>query len=266
VALRSDVGKRTADLLAQIKSLAARVGDLDARVLKIEKRPIADAGGAVAAAVAAYEDELQTLRSKLDQQRARIEKLAADVTARLSSAQEQASALQESTVQTANETKAREALSRIRAALEDGGGFASALEDFNKAGNVKTREVLGKAAKEGVPTLAQLQASFPDAARAALAVSLRVTAGEGTMNKLGAFLKSQLGARSLKPHDGNDPDAVLSRAEAALKKGDLDVTLALIKALPDEGEAAMADWVHVAQTRSRALAAVAGLTRQLNQK
>ncbi|MGB0440740.1 MAG: molybdopterin-binding protein, partial [Paracoccaceae bacterium] len=36
---------------------------------------------------------------------------------------------------------------------------------------------------------------------------------------LGAFLKTQLGARSLEPREGDDPDAVLSRMEAAAREG-----------------------------------------------
>jgi hypothetical protein len=66
--------------------------------------------------------------------------------------------------------------------------------------------------------------------------------------------------RSLAPREGNDPDAVLSRAEAALAAGDLGTALAEAAALPEAGQAAMAGWVGLAAVRQAATAALAELT------
>jgi hypothetical protein len=59
---------------------------------------------------------------------------------------------------------------------------------------------------------------------------------------VGSFLRSQTGARSLTPREGDDPDAVLSRAEAILAEGRPADTLTELAALPPEGQAAMTEW------------------------
>ena len=76
-------------------------------------------------------------------------------------------------------------------------------------------------AGDGIPTLLTLQEGFAEPARAALDASIRADMGDGWANRLTSFLRSQSGARSLTPHEGADPDAVLSRAEAALCGGTL---------------------------------------------
>ena len=93
-------------------------------------------------------------------------------------------------------------------------------------------------------------------------------AGEdGTISGgLGGFLRSQLGARSVAPREGDDPDAVLSRAEAALKAGELQTALTEIETLPEEAKAAMSDWITSARMRAQAQSAVNALSQELNTK
>ncbi|NCM97487.1 MAG: hypothetical protein GW948_09390, partial [Rhodobacterales bacterium] len=109
------------------------------------------------------------------------------------------------------------------------------------------------------PTLAALQAAFPEAARAALDAALRADMGTSLTQRMTAFLRTQTGARSLTPREGTDPDAVLSRAEAALLGGDLAGAQAEIGALPPEAQAAMADWQALAERRLAATDALAAL-------
>src|SRR5690606_16625940 len=106
------------------------------------------------------------------------------------------------------------ALSRIETAMDSGAGYASAIADLRQLG-ITVPEPLIAAAETGVPTQPALEARFPEAARAALAAARSADAG-GEGGGFGAFLKTQLGARSLEPREGTDPDAILSRAEAAL--------------------------------------------------
>jgi hypothetical protein len=146
--------------------------------------------------------------------------------------------------------------------VETGAPFATAVAALTAAG-VAVPEALATQAEGGVPTLAALRATFPDAARAALDDSLRAEAGGGTWDRLGAFLRSQTGARSLTPREGGDPDAILSRAEAAVQAGDLSAALAELSALPEAGKAALADWTARAGARVAALAALPGLAAGL---
>jgi hypothetical protein len=74
-----------------------------------------------------------------------------------------------------------------------------------------------------------------------------------------AFLRVQTGARSLQPREGTDPDAVLSRAEAAVKGGDVAASLTELAGLPAQGQAAMADWSARAKVYLAAHEALAGL-------
>lgn len=113
-------------------------------------------------------------------------------------------------------------------------------------------------------SLPQLQDSFPAAARAALDASIAADADTGTpMERLGNFLRTQSGARSLSEREGDDPDAVLSRAQARLSEGDVQATLAEISALNEAGQAAMAGWVEDAKARAEAEAAVSDLSSAL---
>ena len=116
-------------------------------------------------------------------------------------------------------------------------------------------------AADGVPTLTELVDSYPEAARAALDASIRANVDGGAFDRFTAFLRVQTGARSLEPREGDDPDAILSRAEAAVRAGDLAQALTELAALPEDGQAAMAGWTQSARTRLDALEAAQGLTQ-----
>ncbi|MGC1487099.1 MAG: hypothetical protein WA784_04835, partial [Albidovulum sp.] len=70
-------------------------------------------------------------------------------------------------------------------------------------------------------------------------------------------------ARSLTPRAGEDPDAILSRAEAALGTGDLKTALVEIATLPEAGRARLAEWTGLAERRLAAAAAIAALAADM---
>ena len=114
------------------------------------------------------------------------------------------------------------ALNAIRAAAENGAGYEAALSDLISATEIDLPEALQAHAKDGVAQLGGLQDRFSPAARAALK-AIRLAEGPQTgENRLLAFLKAQFGVRSLEPQPGNSAEAVLSRAQAAVTKGDLN--------------------------------------------
>ena len=125
-------------------------------------------------------------------------------------------------------------------------------------------DILWRNAETGVATLSELQAEFPDAARAALAAAREAELKSGQGDGWKAFLLKQLGARSLKPREGDDPDAVLSRAEAAVRDGRLTDALAEIETLPDVAKAELAAWVEKARQRLAAINAAQALSDELN--
>lgn len=143
---------------------------------------------------------------------------------------------------------AQSGLDRIAAALVTGEPFAEATAQLRDAG-VALPDPVATTAAQGVQTLEALQDSYGDAARAAISASLQTAPADSATEKLGNFFRAQIGTRSLAPREGDDPDAVTSRAGAAVEVGDLAAALGELSALPEEGRAAMADWLNAAQTR-----------------
>ncbi len=237
-------------LVDRLNAAEEQFAALDDRLTQVEKRPISE--GASDAAVAAYERELKALQDTMAAQRAEIEAMASEAQSMESNAEE-----------TAKATMLRAALSRVQTALDSGGGFAPALGDL-QAGGIEIPAALSEVAEDGVASLAELQTSFPDAARAALAVARQEAAESGEQSGFSAFLKNQLGTRSLEPREGDDPDAVLSRAEAAAREGRLADVLAEIEALPESGRAALSDWTTNVTRRQAAISAAEALVQELN--
>lgn len=227
-------------------ALQALVLDLNDRIALLEKRPTSTG----TASSSEYDAAFAAMQETAAAQQAEIDKLLAD--ARL---------VEKSTEDTANSTLARAAATRIIAAIETGAPFGAALNDLEAAGVADIPQELRDAAAVGVTQLAALQADIPDVARAALAAS-RSADGENSGGVSG-FLKRTLGARSVEPREGTDPDAVLSRIEAAVRNGRLTDALAEAEILPPEGQAVMADWLDQARTRNSVMSASETLMQRL---
>ncbi|NQY61770.1 COG4223 family protein [Cognatishimia sp.] len=243
--LQGSIDGLTASLAAingQFDDVSNALAGLDARIIELEKRPLTQ--GLPSSAIEAYERELEELKASVASQRA------------------EAQAMEENAKMTAQQALARAALTRVLSALDAGQSFRAPLTDLVTATGSAAPVELEALADTGAPSLASLQASYPDAARAALAAA-RQTEGQ-TGNRFLSFMQSQLGARSVTPQEGDDADAILSRAEAALTSGNLTDTLAEIAALPEAAQAEIADWAAAARTRQEALAAGEALSQELN--
>ncbi len=155
--------------------------------------------------------------------------------------------------------RAQSGLDSLRAALETGAAYADAVSRIQDAG-IEVPQTLAASASTGIATVEQLQESFDQAARAALRVALQDAPAESTTDRLGNFFRAQVGARSIAPREGDDPDAVLSRASAAVEAGDLEAALSEIALLPEGAQAAMADWIAQARARIAARDSLQDLT------
>jgi hypothetical protein len=253
----------------RLGSIEAGISALDTRLTELEKRPVAN-GGASATALEAFGREMDRLRSEIADQKASAESILADVArtgdaaaARISAAEAEAQQLRDQAAAISQDTARQTAVSRIAAAMDSGSPLESSLADLAAAG-VDVPSALADQA-QGVPTLATLRGAFPTAARKALQASLKADPGESTWSRLTAFIRSQSGARSLTPRAGDDPDAVLSRAEAALMAGDLPLALQELEGLPPAGHDAMAEWAGRVERRLAASAALADLTATINE-
>lgn len=204
----------------QVAALAQAVEQLKQQIAAIEASP-------VPAAVSA-----EAIKSAVD---AAISERDAELEASAKAAAEEA-----------QQAAARaDAVQRLRAAAQSGAPFADFLPGLE---GLTIDPALQAAAETGIVTQKALAEAFPPAARKALDASLRATGGDGLGERFYTFLKIQTGARSLEPQEGSDPDAVLSRAEAAVEAGNIEAALQELAALPPEGQTEMADWTEMAKT------------------
>ena len=231
-----------AGLNGRVDDLAGALAGLDTRIIELEKRPITQA--LPSSAIEAYERELEELKASVAAQR------------------EEASAMEANAKQTAQQALARAALTRVISALDSGTPFRAALVDLSTATGETAPAELEAVADSGAPSLAELQSTYPELARSALA-SAR-TSESAEENRLVSFFKSQLGARSVTPQDGEDADAVLSRAEAALRNGNLNDAVAELATLPEAAQNVFTPWVAQANTRLAAISAANALSANLN--
>ena len=234
---------------AQIDGIGTQLEGLEARLAAFEDRPAAAVPEGVDAS--AYAEELEALKSSVDAQRGEIEALLSN-----------ARSVEQATADAARAAQAQTALARIVSALDTGQPFVDAVSELQALDLGDLDPGLASVAADGVTTLSILQAQFPDSARAALAAARAGSAGEGQQG-LGGFLTRSLGARSVTPREGDDPDAVLSRAEAALNAGDLTAALTELDALPEDAKAAIAEWRAAANARADARAAADALAQRL---
>lgn len=272
------------DLQAQVAALSARLDALPAvdatlpeRVSKLEQATPPDTAALQArlddlsaridalpvAAPAPDSAELQSLRDQIAALQTgtavsdKAVALAAEAEQRLTEARDAAAALTAATQAATAATLRQAALGRISAALETGVPYAAALADLGEV-----PPVLADNAATGLPALTTLQAAFPEAARRGLEAAITADMGASWTERVTNFLRTQTGARSLTPREGDDPDAILSRAEAALAKGDVAAALAEVATLPDAAKAAMADWTAQADLRQQAVQALTALASQ----
>lgn len=240
----NEAAVRLQGLSDRIETVANNLVALESRVVDAEKRPMTE--GLSAAAVEAYEREVEDLRAL--------------VSAQL----EEAKSLKANSEKTAQATLGQAALTRVVAALDAGTSYRGALTELASVSGVAIPAALSDYADEGVPTLTTLVEDFPDVAREALADARKQEEKASGAGRLGQFLKSQLGARSTTPQEGEDADAILSRAEAAVKEGRVAAALEELGQLPETSQALMAGWAEKAAARVAAMDAVETLAQSLN--
>lgn len=283
-----DLGPVTEQIQAlstQIDGTTAAIADIAARVTVLEERPVFtgdvdEDNAAAVAAVGQLQEELRAQQEAAAAEAAALQAAAAE--AANAAAQAEAAAAEAAQALTAAEAdaayavaaaaaaadtamaeaQAAAALREVQLAMTSGAPFAEPLAVL--AGVVDTPDSLTAVADTGVPTLEAIEAGFAPAARAALPVALRETAGDSTADRLGAFLMGQIGGRAIEPREGDDPDSVLSRVGAAVQAGDLQAALTEIASLPDGARAELAPWVADVEIRAAAETGLAQVTAALS--
>ena len=281
--IRGETTDGLAQITGQVSALEDRVtafegtlGETDTRLTAVERAP-GENGEVTSAAIDSFERELAGLREEITAQEARMQEVAdsaaadvADAQAQLAEAEAQAQAAAEA-AQAEAEAAALEAqaalaaaaAAELRVALDAGEPFDTQVADLTAAG-IDVPEALSAVAADGLPTQADLMGEFPDLARSALTVARSEGLADQDAGGVSSFFRDQFQTRSIAPREGDDPDAVLSRTEAAVGAGDLDTALTEISALPEPVQAVFADWLASAEARAAAMAAANTLVSNEN--
>ncbi|WP_333868164.1 hypothetical protein, partial [Leisingera aquaemixtae] len=249
-ALAAEIAALKEAQTAQAPDEALR-GDLEAlagRVSALETRPLE---GATPEAVAAFEAELGKLQDSLAAQRAEIDQKLAE-----------AEDMETASAEAARIASAQTQLAQLRSALDSGNSYDSNVQQLELLG-VEVPSALSGPAETGVATLTALRDGFAPAAREALAAAREEAKGGGSLMD---YVNRHLGARSVAPRDGDDPDAILSRAEAAVAAGRIEEALTEVSALPETARAALSGWEAAANARVAAVNAAADLAQSLQAK
>jgi len=237
---QSDLDELTNGYDQRFLEIASQLENFDKRLAALEKSTIESA--IPDELVAQYQDEVKRLKETLEAQRESLQKFMSET----------AEATNEVT-QRAKETVARGILAQIRAAIDAGGPFDTAIKEFDEQVGHALPNQLRSLAQEGVQTYQELRDSFAEAARSALnAARDELNESEGFMG-IGNYLRQQFQARSVTPKMGDDADAVLSRVEQELRENDLTGALNELDALPDAARDQMQQWIDQARERQDAL-------------
>lgn len=255
----------------RIDETAATLDSLTDRVVTLEERPVftgdvTEDTAEAAEAIAALEEQMREREEEAAARAAEIEANARAAEAAAAAAQAEAeaamAAAEAEAAAAAAQAEAEASIAELRLAITRGETFADPLADVAEVAEVP--ESLQARADAGVPSLEALQDSFPAAARAALPIALRESAGDNPVDRFSAFLQGQIGGRAVEPREGDSPDAILSRAQGHVTDGNLAAALDEISALPEGARAEMSGWIADAEARVDVMTALDTVTQTLS--
>lgn len=248
----ADTSETVAQSAAQIQALQEQLEQQSTRIEELAARPTIDAETA---------QNIQALAERAGALEQQIQSAAETAQTDIAAAQQEAQKLQEAAEDSTRRAEAVAAISALQAALDRGVTPDQARQTLQDAG-IDTPVALTRE----VPSLDSLQAGFGDAARAALRASLREDSTTGGGNPLTNFLRAQTGARSVAPREGDDADAVLSRANAEVEAGRIGGALDQMQTLSDAARTApaMAEWMAGANAYRDAQSALSDLSANSN--
>ena len=266
--LQSALSGELQGLGAGLGTLADRLNTLDERMSLLETTPSPDAPAEFAEVVsdlrgAASEAQAENARlgNQLSEAREQIQALRAENEGLSAELEElrAALALVEADRGMSNEQMAARAGNAIAAALIQGKPFEADLAVLKEATGEDIPPALALVSAEGAIPEMQLLKEFPDLARLALVDALKAKSDGNVGARAIDFVKLQLGARTVAPKEGDDPDAILSRAQAAVDESDLKSALVEVESLSGPASEVFKDWQRAARARVDAEAALAQL-------
>jgi hypothetical protein len=262
---------RMSGLEGQIKALAEKIEGLDEKVGAAARR-----ADEINAAAGEARQRAENTAAAIDQLSQKLAQLAAQpaapagieaLTNRIASLERSTAAIGtevgkeragDAEDRTARVSVAAEALNAV---VERGESFAGELAALQALGaDPKALAALAPFAASGVPSAASLSGEF-----LALMPALNKAGGTpapegGVFARLAADAKSLVRIRPIGDVKGDDPSAILARAELRATKSDIPGALAELAKLPEDARASAQAFIAKAQAREAALAASRRLT------
>jgi hypothetical protein len=161
------------------------------------------------------------------------------------------------------------AFANLRAAIDSGRPYATELASLRSlAPGIGNFGALHAFAEQGIPTLAELTTSFKAASDAAIdAVPAPASQDESFVGSVLQSAKSMVKVRRIDGDaTGDDPDAVLARAGAKLKQGDLVTAIQAAEGLQGAPRQALASWIDAARARASTEDTLSRLETDLRQQ
>ncbi len=271
-ALKDQIGATDSqDIEARLAQIETRMEGVTAELATVGERlslQITENGAALseeaAAKLAGYQAVIDGLKAQVDDLAAKngtlsqkIDEVAAASTRRIREAEDEASAKVASTA-------TKKLITDIASALDSGSSFQSALDGLAKIAAIEPPAELSEIAPTGTASWSTLRGQFSEVAHAALRADTQASAGDGIAGKFGAFLKTQVGTRSLERREGDSTDAILSRVEDELIRGNLVAALSESDALAEPPKTEMSEWLSALTRLASAQTALAQLSNTLS--
>ena len=210
---------------------------------EVREDVLAEASQRIDQAIRQTEQEVAQLRTRLGEQEARSDERIAQLRDRLEVLQDRDASANTRGVLIL-------ALSNLRGQLDAGQPYERQLDDVERvAPNVTTLREARRFASTGLPTDADLRDRF----RAAEREALRLEAGEsaeGFFGGMWANIKGLFTVREIGEVEGEDTGAIISRAQAALARGEVGVAVQELDQLDGVAAEAFAPFVEEARAKS----------------
>ena len=238
-----DIETRIALLESQFKGLSAEISTVTERVLLQIPKNDAILSETAATELSGYSAALEKLKSQVSELSVTNSILSQKIEeASKASSRRIKEAEKEATKQVVS-IAIKKNLADVAIALDRGGPFKASLDALALATGVKIPESLAIIAVNGSTSWLTLRNGFSEVAHKALRADIQAKVDDGSISKLGAFFKTQVGTRSLERKEGPETDAILSRVEDDLLNRRLDAALIEANSLPSSVKSAISVWV-----------------------
>ena len=238
-----DIETRIALLESRFKGLSAEISAVTERVLLQIPENDAILSETAVTELSDYSAALEKLKSQVSELSVTNSILSQKIEeASKASSRRIKEAEKEATKQVVS-TAIKKNLADVAIALDRGGPFKASLDALALATGVKIPESLAIIAVNGSTSWLTLRNGFSEVAHKALRADIQAKVDDGSISKLGAFFKTQVGTRSLERKEGPETDAILSRVEDDLLNRRLDAALIEANSLPSSVKSAISVWV-----------------------